>query len=159
MKDPIHLTKPVSHVRDSLSCCPWRQAFPLIGVVANLTLSPAADSVTPPPDGGYVNQNTAEGEDALFGLTTGKDNTAVGFNALFANTFGFDNTAVGSEALRNTITDGRNSGVGSAALQNNTSGATNTAVGFDVLKGAQIRQVKAQLETIKVAPRLVMSNQ
>ena len=54
-------------------------------------LSPQARAVDPPPDGGYPNQNTAEGEDAPFSLTTGADNTAMGFNALDSNTTGSDN--------------------------------------------------------------------
>jgi hypothetical protein len=57
----------------------------LIGAFAFVTLSPTARAVTPAPDGGYPNQNTAEGEDALFNLTTGIDNTAIGFHALFNN--------------------------------------------------------------------------
>jgi hypothetical protein len=48
-------------------------------------LSPATRAVLPPPDGGYPGGNTAEGEDALFSLTTGIVNTAIGFNALFSN--------------------------------------------------------------------------
>ena len=32
-----------------------------------------ARAVVPPPDGGYPNGNTAEGEDALFSLTTGDE--------------------------------------------------------------------------------------
>ena len=54
-------------------------------------LSPQARAVDPPPDGGYPNQNTAEGEDALFSLTTGADKTAMGFDALDRNTTGSDN--------------------------------------------------------------------
>jgi hypothetical protein len=46
-------------------------------------LSPGAQAVVPPPDGGYPNANTAEGTDALFSLTIGSNNTAIGFNALF----------------------------------------------------------------------------
>ena len=56
-----------------------------------LGLSPQARAVDPPPGGGYPNQNTAEGEDALFSLTTGADNTAMGFDALESNTTGSDN--------------------------------------------------------------------
>ena len=49
-------------------------------------LSPRAQAVSPPPDGGYPNENTAEGQDALLSLTTGGNNTAIGFRALFSNT-------------------------------------------------------------------------
>ena len=34
-------------------------------------------AVVPPPDGGYPNFNTAEGQNALLSLTTGAANTAV----------------------------------------------------------------------------------
>jgi hypothetical protein len=37
-------------------------------------LSPGAQAVSPPPDGGYPNENTAEGQDALFSLTSGGAN-------------------------------------------------------------------------------------
>jgi hypothetical protein len=50
-----------------------------------------ARAVDPSPDGGYPNQNTAEGDDALFSLTTGADNTAMGFDALCSDTTGSDN--------------------------------------------------------------------
>jgi hypothetical protein len=40
-------------------------------------------AVNPPPDDGYPNLNTAEGDRALFNLTTGGLNTALGFEALF----------------------------------------------------------------------------
>src|SRR5437870_13800293 len=62
-------------------------------VFLTLLLSPfrPAFAVDPPPDGGYPNQNTAEGEDALFSLTTGADKTAMGFDALDRNTTGSDN--------------------------------------------------------------------
>ena len=54
-----------------------------------------AFGVAPPPDGGYPGQNTAEGTNALFSLTSGMNNCAVGFHALFHNTTGHDNTANG----------------------------------------------------------------
>ena len=47
----------------------------------------------PPPDGGYPGNNTAEGTNALFNLTTGNNNTAAGVAALFLNTTGVQNTA------------------------------------------------------------------
>jgi len=51
-------------------------------------LSPAAQALLPPPppDGGYPSLNTAEGENALFKLTTGMLNTATIYGALTRNT-------------------------------------------------------------------------
>jgi hypothetical protein len=43
------------------------------------------------PGGGYPNQNTAEGEDALFSVTNGANNPPTGFHALDNNTTGSDN--------------------------------------------------------------------
>src|SRR5712691_11944686 len=65
-------------------------------------VSPTARAVDPPPDGGYPNFNTAEGEDALFSLTTGLFNTAVGYHALYSNAIGVNNTAVGTALSSNT---------------------------------------------------------
>ena len=77
-----------------------RRAFILIPfALACFALAPLAWAVDPPPDGGYPNANTAEGEDALFSLTTGLNNTAIGFNALYGNTGGQNNTAIGAGAL------------------------------------------------------------
>ncbi|HST10116.1 MAG TPA: hypothetical protein VLL05_07050, partial [Terriglobales bacterium] len=42
-------------------------------------LSPMARAADPPPCRGYPNQNSAEGDDALFSLTTGADTTAMAF--------------------------------------------------------------------------------
>jgi hypothetical protein len=95
-------------------------------------LSPAAQAVDPPPDGGYPGQNTAEGEDALFSLTTGTDNTALGFHALFSNTIFSQNTAVGSEALASNSAS-FNTAIGFQALYSNTSGDINTAIGDGAL--------------------------
>src|SRR5205823_7997138 len=66
----------------------------------------AGRAVSPPPDGGYPNYNTAEGDNALFSLTTGGNNTALGSNALRDDQSGSANTAVGSGAL--AITGGSN---------------------------------------------------
>src|ERR1700675_1755444 len=80
--------------------------IPLVLALAWLALSPTARAVDPPPDGGYPIQNTAEGDDALFSLTTGVDNTAIGFQALYSNTEGAGNTAIGFHALFSNTTAG-----------------------------------------------------
>src|SRR5204863_9036304 len=64
-----------------------------------LALSPLAQGVVPAPDGGYPGGNTAEGQNALFSLTTGGYNTAVGFFSLRSDTVGGFNTAVGAGTL------------------------------------------------------------
>ena len=92
-------------------------------------LSPTARAVDPPPDGGYPNFNTAEGEDALFSLTTGGNNTAVGFDALFSDSPGDRNTAVGSNALEHNTQGVANTATGKDALRTNTTGKANVAVG------------------------------
>jgi len=106
--------------------------------LASFVLAPAARAVEPPPDGGYPGRNTAEGDDALFSMTTGVDNTAVGFQALFRNTTGSDNTAVGFQALfSNSLSlafpSNRNTAIGARALFNNRYGLQNTATGFQAL--------------------------
>jgi hypothetical protein len=96
-------------------------------------LSPTAQGVTPAPDGGYPNANTAEGTNALFSLeTNGVSNTAIGFNALFSNATGVANTAVGSQALYNN-NGFENTATGSEALFGNTNGTENTATGSRAL--------------------------
>jgi hypothetical protein len=114
---------------------PFRLALLLIPLaVACFALSPLVRAVDPPPDGGYPNQNTAEGEDALFSLTTGDNNTAIGFNALFSNTIGTTNTATGALALYNNTTGFTNTATGTFALYNNTTGYSNTAIGQAALQ-------------------------
>jgi hypothetical protein len=56
-------------------------------------------AVVPPPGGGYPGGNTAEGQGALFSLTTGTFNTAVGFVSLRSNTEGQFNTGLGAGTL------------------------------------------------------------
>ena len=92
-----------------------------------------AQAVVPPPDGGYANENTAEGQNALLSLTTGTDNTAIGFNALINNTTGSTNTATGSLALNSNTTALANTAVGYQALYSNTSGGGDNAFGFGAL--------------------------
>lgn len=92
-----------------------------------------AFAVNPPPDGGYPNQNTAEGEDALFRLRKGTDNTALGFEALVNHTNGDFNTAVGSGALHSQEKAESNTAVGYNALFSNVTGIQNLAVGDHAL--------------------------
>src|SRR5215471_2848999 len=91
-------------------------------VLACFALSPAARALNPPPDGGYSNETTAEGDGALFSLTTGFGNTATGRNALISDTTANGNTATGFLALYNNTTAERNTANGVAALFNNTTG-------------------------------------
>src|SRR6476469_9541325 len=86
--------------------------------VASLSILSPARAVSPPPDGGYPGDTTAEGDSALFNLTTGLHNTAVGTQGLFSVTDGDDNTAVGFQALRNNGGTS-NTAVGSGALMDN----------------------------------------
>ena len=66
---------------------------------ACLALAPVALAVDPPPDGGYPNQNTAEGEDALFSLTTGSTTRQSVFRRSTATQPAIHNTAIGLCAL------------------------------------------------------------
>ena len=111
-----------------------RKAIPLYLIALTcLVLSPIAQAVNPPPDGGYPNQNTAEGASALQSLTSGVANTAVGFVALFSNSTGNDNTATGFGALGSTTIGSDNTANGFGALFRDTTGSDNTALGFDAL--------------------------
>jgi trimeric autotransporter adhesin len=122
------------HLKKSISWSPWRFGFSLIPLVlACFALSPTVQAVTPPPDGGYGNQNTAEGTDALHDLTTGVWNTAVGFDALFNNTVGNQNTALGYKALFKNVDGDKSVAFGAQALTNNSTGTQNTATGFNTL--------------------------
>jgi Chaperone of endosialidase len=125
----------------------------LLTVLVCFALSPTPNAfgVTPAPDGGYPGFNTAEGQDALFSLTTGiantangafalyknstgNGNTANGFEALFSNTTGIQNTANGVQALLNNTTGDNNTANGLNALRNNTVGIDNTANGHSALQ-------------------------
>ena len=90
-------------------------------------------AVVPAPDGGYPGNNTAEGTNALFSLTSGIDNTALGFEALFRNTTADFNTAEGFGALFNNTSGTQNTATGVNALAGNTTGSLNTANGVNTL--------------------------
>jgi hypothetical protein len=107
----------------------------IITILPLLCLSaagPKAQAVVPPPDGGYPNFTTAEGQKALQNLSTGAANTAVGWYSLFGDTTGSFNTATGAGSLLFNIGDS-NTAFGAAALLFNTAGVENTAVGAAAL--------------------------
>jgi trimeric autotransporter adhesin len=89
-------------------------------------------AVSPPPDGGYPGDSTAEGSSALQNLTTGLANTGLGWHGLFTDSSGNYNTAVGAGALVLNNADA-NTATGAAALLLNTSGTENTANGVAAL--------------------------
>src|SRR6266496_620874 len=95
---------------------------------ACFVFSQSAQTVVPPPDGGYPGSNTAEGQSALFGLTSGGFNTGVGFLSLSSNTTGNFNTATGAGTLLANTAD-QNTATGAGALLSNTTGDRNTATG------------------------------
>jgi trimeric autotransporter adhesin len=93
-----------------------------VGLLAN------AEAVNPPPDGGYPEANTAEGQNALFSLTTGVANTAVGWLSLNVLDTGKFNTAIGAATLIGNTAD-QNTATGAGALFNTSTGGNNTANG------------------------------
>src|SRR6266496_3821118 len=97
-------------------------------VLVCFALSSTAQAVLPAPDGGYPGGNTAEGQNALFSLTTGGFNTANGFLALRSNTIGQFNTATGAGALLLNTAD-ENTATGAGALLSNTNGLRDSASG------------------------------
>jgi hypothetical protein len=136
MNDPIQLTNIIPLTRTSIVRSPLPGGFVLIALALTwFALSPQTQAVSPPPDGGYAGENTAEGDFALQSLTDGFANTAIGNSALNSNTTGNNNTATGSRALGGNITGGGNTATGVAALGLNTTGSNNTATGSGALFG------------------------
>jgi hypothetical protein len=124
MKPLVQIKQPVPHLRGS--------ALLISLVLACFAFSQRAPAVVPAPDGGYPGFNTAEGQNALFSLTTGSANTAVGWFSLFSDTTGSFNTATGAGSLIFNTADA-NAAFGAAALLFNTTGVNNTAVGAAAL--------------------------
>src|SRR6202023_167775 len=120
------------HLRKSIGRSPLRRGRLLIALALccfGLSPAPKAFGVTPAPDGGYPGGNTAEGDNALFNLTTGTYNTANGVQALFSDTTGVKNTANGAFALPSNTTGNNNTANGAFALSADTAGDSNTANG------------------------------
>jgi hypothetical protein len=105
----------------------------LIGIVC-FGLLPKAQALSPAPDGGYPGGNTAEGQNALFSVSSGGYNTAVGFLSLRSETTGNFNTAIGAGTLLVNTAD-NNTATGAGALLSDSTGAANTADGTFALFG------------------------
>jgi hypothetical protein len=116
----------------------------MLACLAVSAIAQDAPDVSPPPDGGYVRGNTAEGYLALANLTSGFYNNAIGVYSLLSLTTGNFNTGDGAGTLlsnnanENTATGAgallsnnapRNTADGAFALISNTTGVDNTAVG------------------------------
>src|SRR5436309_12769528 len=79
---------------NSMTCSPLRRRLLLVMLsFARFWVLRTVQAVSPAPDGGYPNGNTAEGAFALPALTTGVHNTAVGIGALFSTKSGSHNTS------------------------------------------------------------------
>jgi len=136
MSHPILFSSAVPPIPNLISRLPLRRGFPVVLFALALVcfaLSPTARALSPPPDGGYSNKNTAEGGGALSNLTTGGANTAIGFHTLFNDRTGGGNTATGYSALYSNTNGGANTANGDFALYNNISGSYNTANGYSAL--------------------------
>jgi trimeric autotransporter adhesin len=101
-------------------------------LIIGLGVLPKVQALSPAPDGGYPGRNTAEGQKALFNLTTGTDNAALGQSSLQSLTTGNLNTGVGAWTLALNTAD-YNTACGAAALLFNGTGTDNTAVGTGAL--------------------------
>jgi Chaperone of endosialidase len=136
MNQQINLKTTTLTARDSISSATAGRDLLLIALaLAWFTLSPApkAFGVSPAPDGGYPNGNTAEGTGALSSLTSGSYNTALGLQSLFSDTSGGYNTGTGVNALYNNTGGTSNTATGVNALYSNTTASYNTANGVNAL--------------------------
>jgi uncharacterized coiled-coil protein SlyX len=119
----------ITPLRSLLTVLRLRSGFILITLAAGtLALVQRAESVNPPPDGGYSGGNTAEGQSALLSLTSGTFNTAIGFFTLSGLKEGNFNTGLGAGTLPFNVAD-ENTATGAGALLSNTTGNPNTANG------------------------------
>jgi trimeric autotransporter adhesin len=107
-------------------------ALLIIFTLGSFAICQSAHAVVPAPDGGYPGGNTAEGQNALFSLTTGGYNTAVGYLSLRSDTTGSFNTAVGAGALFSNTAD-QNTALGAAAGLSLTTGSSNICIGSGVI--------------------------
>jgi len=83
---------------------------------------------------GFIQSNTAFGEEALDANTSGFWNTAFGYKALTADTTGVQNTAFGYQAAQSLTTGNQITAIGSGVLENATTSSGNTGIGFWALR-------------------------
>ena len=125
----------------------------ILFALASFALPQGTQAVVPAsPDTALAGGNTADGNLALGGLTTGiynsgfgifallsngaaNFNTGVGAGALLVNTAD-SNTATGAGALLSNTTGPDNTANGAFALFSNTTGSFNTATGFQALENS-----------------------
>ena len=101
----------------------------VLSAVVCFGLCQQVQSATDTPDPGpQLAGNTADGQGALSGVTTGLYNSAFGFLSLLSNADANFNTGVGAGVLL-TNTASNNTAVGAGALFTNTAGASNSALG------------------------------
>ena len=153
MKYSAIVSKSIVSLQSSSSMPHRRYYLLLVSCAAGLiclSLWQTAYAVDPAPDGGYANDNTAEGENALFDtdINSSTDNTAIGFDVLHFADIIFGDTAVGSQAMefgggnfnvaigfealfQNSGND--NTAIGASASGLNGTGNNNTAVGNGAL--------------------------
>jgi len=94
MSHPILFSTATPPIPNLISRSPLRRTFSvvLLALAFTFALPQMAPAVNPPPDGGYPNGNSAEGDGALQNLKSGSFNSAIGFQALFSDTTGSSNT-------------------------------------------------------------------
>ena len=126
-------------------------------VLSCFAVLPQAQAVVPPPDGAYPNFTTAEGQKALFSLTTGSANTAVGWYSLFSDAAGSFNTGVGAGTLVLNTGD-ENTAIGTASLLFNTASG-NTAVGSRALLNNTTGGTVGNVQGIVLGPNVAVGQQ
>src|ERR1043166_2728990 len=120
----------VSCGRDPARSLPLRRGFLLIPLIlVSLALSPRVQSATDSPDPGIPPvSNTADGQLALAGVTTGIFNSAFGIYACLSNGAANFNTGIGAGTLL-VNTANEQTAVGAGTLFSNTDGENNTGCG------------------------------
>jgi hypothetical protein len=112
-------------IMNSLSQLKTIQSILVAFALSCFALLPKAPAA---PETALAGFNTADGDHALFSITTGIANTAVGWFSLKSDTDGSFNTAIGAGTLLSN-TANQNTATGAGALLSNTTGFLNTANG------------------------------